>query len=135
MKKISLFILVLIFANCTQKDEIKEKVINAVKINLKNPDSFEFVNYEVFKTVNFKEAKIGLPIIKEMIRISTGLEKVKYQKQFEFVNSAKNESDIAYYDTYLVAKGTNSFGAIIQSKYYVKVLNNKTFDIVVLKEK
>jgi hypothetical protein len=138
MKKIALLFIVLtssIF--CTEKieDPIKEKVISAVKSKMKNPDSFEFVSYEVIKKGTFKDAKIGLPITKEMITISQGVEKQLYQKEYDFINSGKNEDEIAYFNTYLTAKGTNSFGAIIQSKYYVKVLNNENLDVTVVKEK
>jgi len=133
------FILLVVFStflfSCEKEDIIKEKVISEVKSKMKNPDSFEFVNYEVFRTTTFKEAKEGLPLTKELIRITSGDEKANYQKEYNFVNSEKDENKIAFYNVYLTAKGTNSFGAIIQSKYSVKVLNNENIDVVYINER
>jgi hypothetical protein len=136
MKKVILILIFsVLFISCDKEDPIKEKTILEVKSKIKNPDSFEYVNYEIFKKVNFKEAKIGLPIILELIKYSSGVDKKNYQKQVDFINNNKDETQIAYYDIYLTAKGTNSFGAIIQSKYYLRVLNNDNFDVVIIKEK
>ena len=70
-----------------------------------------------------------------MIRISSETEKAKYQKKYDFINSEIDENKIAYYIFYLTAKGTNSFGAVIQSKYAIEVLNNENNDIIYIKEK
>ena len=140
MKKIIILLIISLtttFCAKKQEDLVKEKVIQSVKERLKNPDSFEFVSYEVFKTEKYKDAKKTIPILKELISLTNGEEKREYQKEYDFINTLtdKNNNDIVYYYTYLTAKGTNSFNAIIQSKYFVKVLNNKELEVVVLKEK
>jgi len=137
MKKLFIVLIVFTFISCEKEDTIKEKVILEVKSKMKNPDSFEFVSYEVFRKETFKEAKKGIEFTKELIKnpFTTEDEKVNYQKSLDFINSGANENDIATYSVYLTAKGTNSFGAIIQSKYVVKVLNNENLDVVYLNEK
>ena len=136
MKKILFTILfTCILFSCQEKDLIKEKAISKVKSQMKNPDSFEFVDYKVFKTQTFAEAKKMLQLTKKLILITTGSEKDNYQKEYDFINSGTNENETAIYSVYLTAKGTNSFGAIIQSKYVVKILNNDSKDVVYINEK
>jgi hypothetical protein len=135
MKKLLIALFIFTFISCEKSDPLKDKVILEVKNIMKNPDSFEFVSYEVFKEIKFKEAKISLPMVKELIDISSGMEKEKYQKEYSFINNSTDNEKTAIYIVYLTAKGTNSFGAVIQSKYTVKVLNNKNYDIMYIKEK
>lgn len=137
MKKLFIILIAFSLFSCEEKDPIKEKVISEVKSRMKNPDSFEFVSYEIFRKQTFKEAKKGIEFTKELIKnpFTTEDEKVNYQKEIKFINSGTNENDIAIYSVYLTAKGTNSFGAIIQSKYVVKVLNNDIKDVVYINEK
>jgi hypothetical protein len=135
MKKLLIALFVFTIISCEKSDPIKDKVILEVKNKMKNPDSFEFVSYEVFKEINFKEAKISLPMVKELIEITSGEEKAKYQKEYDFINNNTDNDKTAIYIVYLTAKGTNSFGAVIQSKYSVKVLNNENIDIIYVNEK
>jgi len=53
MKKLFIILIAFSLFSCEEKDPIKEKVISEVKSRMKNPDSFEFVSYEIFRKQRF----------------------------------------------------------------------------------
>ncbi|MCW4469776.1 hypothetical protein OGH69_12420 [Flavobacterium sp. MFBS3-15] len=135
MKKILLlFAATTMLMSCGKDAAIQDKMEKEIKSRMKNPDSYEFVSFET-KEVTFKEAKEGLPVTQAVIDVSEGEEKAMFQKEYDFVKAGTDDNAVAYYRAHLTAKGTNSFGAVIQSTYSAKVLNNDTQDIIDLHEK
>ncbi len=135
MKKAIFGILLsLIFISCSNSDDkIKESISVKIKENLKVPDSFEFVSMKITSKISLDTLKkrVNLKSInefKELIKDSEDTSNKDFlktmEKQFEFTENYKgNNSEAAYYVNF-IAKGTNSFGAIIQSSYEAFVLNN-----------
>jgi hypothetical protein len=130
---IALLISMTLFSCSNNESEIKESITNKIKENLKNPDSFEFVSMNIKSTISVDDVKkrINLKSLNEFKKLINAESSQEYkdfltqfEKNYNFIENytgPKNEAE--YYVTF-VAKGTNSFGAIIQSSYEAHVLND-----------
>ena len=58
----------------------------------------------------------------------------QYKTEFEFLKSLDDNEEAVYYIDF-TAKGTNSFGATIQTNFSATVINNDEYSIVNLKKK
>jgi hypothetical protein len=135
MKKIlfGLLLSMTLFSCSNNESKMKESITNKIKENLKNPDSFEFVSMVIKTKVSVDDVKkrINLKSVnefKKLINDSSSQENKDFlaqlEKNYNFIenyNGDKNEAE--YYVTF-VAKGTNSYGAVIQSSYEAHVLND-----------
>lgn len=128
--------------SCSNESKIKESITNKIKEHLKNPDSFEFVSMKVKKTESLKDLKKRFTIkdLKQLIKDYKELDKgyedgqnhddlvFVLENYLKFLEKNIDEKKDAIYYVDFVSKGTNSYGAIIQSNYEAQVLNddNKT---------
>jgi hypothetical protein len=138
MKKLlSLFLITFVLISCNKNVDslLKEKITQKIKPTFKNPDSFEFVSLE-YKTENVKtrKPKITKEKIESLIGNEFGVELMERMKKEKlFLDKQTDENVVAVYLVKFIAKGTNSFGAIIQNEYNVEVLNDEEFSILSLK--
>jgi|SRR5690606_16858203 len=141
MKKILLLCLALtVLISCKKevnKDEIiKENVGKKLKERMKNPDSYEFVSMELAKSFTVQErkettTKNDLEKIRELNKSVPSPDLLdRMETEYSFLEKQTDDSKIAVYRYDFVAKGTNSFGGIIQSKYSVDVLNDENFTVL-----
>ncbi|WP_070786781.1 hypothetical protein [Flavobacterium crassostreae] len=123
--------------SCEKKeDKMKENITLKLKEQLKNPDSFEFVSMNISKTFTVKERKQtttlkSLNEIKEINKQLPSEDLLKHiETEYNFLEKQTDENKEAVYYVDFVAKGTNSFGGIIQSKYSATVLNDENLTVL-----
>ena len=110
--------------------------LQQLKEQLKNPDSFEFVSMNISKTFTVKERKQtttlkSLNEIKEINKQLPSEDLLKHiETEYNFLEKQTDENKEAVYYVDFVAKGTNSFGGIIQSKYSATVLNDENLTVL-----
>lgn len=135
MKKLLLgLVMILSLFSCSSNEgKMKESITNKIKEHLKNPDSFEFVSMNVKTTISVDDVKKRINLeslneFKKLINAESSQEDKDFlaqlEKNYNFIENytgPKNEAE--YYVTF-VAKGTNSYGAVIQSNYEAHVLND-----------
>ena len=56
------------------------------------------------------------------------------QKEYDFIQKTPKDDDEVTYYVQFIAKGTNSFGAIIQTTYSATVLNDENLTVFSVKE-
>ncbi len=128
--------------SCSNEVKIKESISNNIKEHLKNPDSFEFVSMKIKKTESVRDLKKRFTtkdlkqLIKDYKELDKGYEDGQnhndlifaFENYYKFLEKNNDEKKEALYYVDFVSKGTNSYGAIIQSRYEAQVLNddNKT---------
>ncbi|WP_343330418.1 hypothetical protein [Polaribacter staleyi] len=141
MKKILLLCLTLIIMtsckNEVNKDEIiKENIGNKLKEQLKNPDSYEFVSMNLTNSFTVKKrkettTKADLEKIRELNKSVPSPNLLNsMETEYSFLEKQTDENKTALYRYDFVAKGTNSFGGVIQSKYSANVLNDENFTVL-----
>ena len=140
MKKILLlFALGFLLVSCSNSEsKMKESISSKIKENLKNPESFDFISMKIKSKVSLdsiskRVTQKSINDFKELIKDraeddENHLFLERLEKEFNFIKTYKGDKNEAEYYVEFVAKGTNSYGAIIQSKYEALVLNdeNKT---------
>ena len=135
MKKILLGLLLSIslFSCSNNESKMKESITNKIKENLKNPDSFEFVSMVIKTKVSVEDVKKRINLkslneFKKLINDSSSQENKDFlaqlEKNYNFIENYKGDKNEAEYYVTFVAKGTNSYGAVIQSSYEAHVLND-----------
>lgn len=141
MKKILLvclaFTVLISCENEKSKEEIiKEKIAAKLKTKLKNPDSYEFVSMNLAESFTVKERRKvstqeSLEEIREINKTLPSPDLLKrMETEYNFLKDQTDENKIALNRYDFVAKGTNSFGGIIQSKYSVDVLNDENSTVL-----
>jgi hypothetical protein len=141
MKKILILCLTLVILtsckNEVNKDEIiKENIGNKLRERLKNPDSYEFVSMVLAKSFTVKErkettTKESLEKMREINKIIPSTDLLsRMETEYSFLEKQTDENQIALYRYDFIAKGTNSFGGVIQSKYSADVLNDPKFTVL-----
>lgn len=137
-KSILVTILAMLLFSCSSDEsKMKESITNKIKEHLKNPDSFEFVSMEIKSKISLDTVakRVNLKNINEFRQLITESDTDenkdflnRLQKEYDFTKVYKGDKNEAEYYVTFVAKGTNSYGAIIQSTYEAQVLNdeNKT---------
>jgi len=145
MKNYLILILALIvITSCKESKENKEEIIkenisNKIKQNFKDPDSFEFVSMNLKEKETVKERK-KVNNEKKVEEVKELYEKLgskdskelleSMQKELEFLNKQTDDDKTAVFKYDFVAKGTNSFGGKIQTKYLVRVLNDENYTVL-----
>jgi len=135
MKKLlfGLLLSMTLFSCSNNENKIKESITNKIKENLKNPDSFEFVSMVIKTKVSVEDVKKRINLkslneFKKLINESSSQENKDFlaqlEKNYNFIENYKGDKNEAEYYVTFVAKGTNSYGAIIQSSYEALVLND-----------
>ncbi len=135
MKKILIVLLLSIslFSCSNNESKMKESITNKIKENLKNPDSFEFVSMVIKTKVSVEDVKKRINLkslneFKKLINDSSSQENKDFlaqlEKNYNFIENYKGDKNEAEYYVTFVAKGTNSYGAVIQSSYEAHVLND-----------
>lgn len=141
MKKILLLCLTFtVLLSCKKeinKDEvIKDNIGNKLKERLKNPDSFEFVSMTLAKSFTVKERKetVTKSDLEKMRELNKSVPSEdllhRMETEYSFLEKQSDENKTALYRYDFVAKGTNSFGGVIQSKYSADVLNDENFTVL-----
>jgi len=138
MKKsiLGIFCIMFLFGCESKEDVIKDNITVKIKEKLKNPDSFEFVSMAIVESITVKDRKRDVANkqnLDEIIEINKTYPAKdllhEIETEYKFVQD-KDDSEIAVYLVDFVSKGTNSFGAIIQSKYRATVLNDKKYSVL-----
>lgn len=123
-----------LFSCSNNEGKMKESITIKIKENLKNPDSFEFVSMNIKTNISVDEVKKRINLeslneFKKLINAESSQEDKDFlaqlEKNYNFIENytgPKNEAE--YYVTF-VSKGSNSYGAIIQSSYEAHVLNDE----------
>lgn len=116
------------------KDEIiKLNIENKLKQRLKNPDSYEFVSLNLAKSFTVKErketiTKKDLEELRELNKTISSSDLLnRMEVEYSFLEKQRDVNKIALYRYDFIAKGTNSLGGIIQSKYSADVLNDNNY--------
>ncbi|MFH6935379.1 hypothetical protein [Flavobacterium sp. FlaQc-30] len=116
------------------KDEIiKLNIENKLKQRLKNPDSYEFVSLNLAKSFTVKErketiTKKDLEQLRELNKTIPSPDLLnRMEVEYSFLEKQRDINKIALYRYDFIAKGTNSLGGIIQSKYSADVLNDNNY--------
>ena len=141
MKKILLVCLAFtVLISCekekSKEEIIKEKIATKLKTKLKNPDSYEFVSMDLAESFTVKERRKvstqeSLEEIREINKTLPSPDLLKrMETEYNFLKNQTDENKTALYRYDFVAKGTNSFGGIIQSKYSVDVLNDENYTVL-----
>ncbi|WP_294959985.1 hypothetical protein [uncultured Flavobacterium sp.] len=116
------------------KDEIiKLNIENKLKQRLKNPDSYEFVSLNLAKSFTVKERKetITKKDLEQLLELNKTISSPdllnRMEIEYSFLEKQRDINKIALYRYDFIAKGTNSLGGIIQSKYSADVLNDNNY--------
>ena len=142
MKKLSLVILTLtVFVSCAEKEKTKEEKIREnieekLKSIMKDPASYEFVSMSINKTFSVAERKktVSEEQLKKIRELNKDVPSPDLLNQIEteyaFLQKQVDENKDAIYYVDFVAKGTNSFGGVIQNKYSATVVNDDNLTVV-----
>ncbi|MFA5299512.1 MAG: hypothetical protein WC389_15085 [Lutibacter sp.] len=145
MKKLLLLLLTLtILTSCGEKEKTKEEKMREnieakLKPSMKNPASYEFVSMNIKKT--FSVAERSKTVNEEQLNKVRELNKElpspdllnQIETEYAYLQKQTDENKDAVYYVDFVAKGTNSYGGIIQSNYSATVINDDDFTVVGLK--
>jgi len=138
MKKIVLLLFISFsITSCTKSVEknLEEKITEFIKPKYKDPESFEFISL-TYKTelVKSRKTKITDEKIESLKDNEYAIDLVeRMKKEKSFLDKQTNENAIAVYDVKFIAKGTNSFGAKIQTEYSASVLADENFTVLSVK--
>ena len=145
MKKIILIALSinLLMISCakTKEERIRENIEAKLKPLMKDPDSYKFVSMKIKKTFSVAERRktVNDKYLKEVQDLNKTLPVPELlfqaETEYNFLKKQTDENKDATYYVDFVAKGTNSFGATIQSKYTATVVNDDSLTVVRLKRK
>jgi hypothetical protein len=134
-----IFLLTFIFISCKDASEnpLQKSVIEKVKKTLVNPDSFEFVSYEIYQQMSVSEIKemyknTNEDFLKQIEQVygKDSRDYFEYEQVINFLKNQKDNDKIGMYYVKLVYKGTNIYGGIIQSTFNERILNDKNFTIL-----
>lgn len=144
MKKLLLFTLSLtLFISCGEKEKTKEEKMREnieakLKPTMKDPASYEFVSMSIKKTFSVAERKetMNEEYLNKVRELNEQLPSPELLNQAEteyaFLQKQTDENKDAVYYVDFVAKGTNSFGGVIQNKYSATVVNDDNLTVVSL---
>lgn len=141
MKKLllfTLFLTLLIACGEKEKEEKMREIIEAkFKPTMKNPASYEFVSMNIEKTISVAERKktINEEYLNKVRILNRGLlpmPELLNEAEIEnaFLQKQTDENKDAVYYVDFIAKGTNSYGAVIQHKYSARVLNDDNLTVL-----
>lgn len=117
----------------TKKEIIITNIGNKLKERLKNPDSYKFVSIDSANSYSVKERrqKITKATLEEMRELNKTIPSPellsRMETEFFFLEKQTDENKIAIYRYNFIAKGTNSYGGTIQTKYSADVLNDENY--------
>ncbi|MAP55123.1 MAG: hypothetical protein CL605_09495 [Altibacter sp.] len=141
MKKILLLSSTLIlFISCAEKvktkeERIRENIEAKLKPTMKDPASYEFVSMNINKTITVVERKktMNEEYLNKVRELNEQLPSSDLLNQAEteyaFLQEQTDENKEAVYYVDFVAKGTNSFGGVVQNKYSATVLNDENLTV------
>ena len=141
MKKILLVSLtVILFISCAEKEKTKEERMREnieakLKPTMKDPASYEFVSMNIKKTFTVAERKntvnkVHLDKVREVNKELPSPDLLfQAETEYAFLQKQTDENKEATYYVDFVAKGTNSFGGVIQNKYSTTVLNDENLTV------
>ena len=142
MKKLLLLTLTLtLFISCAEKEKTKEEKMREnieakLKPTMKDPASYEFVSMNIKKTFSVAERKKTvneeqLNKIRELNKDVPSPDLLnQIETEYAFLQKQTDENKDATYYVDFVAKGTNSFGGVIQNKYSATVVNDDNLTVV-----
>ena len=137
MKKIILLLSIIIFISCgekkkSQKDIIQEKASLAIKKNMNDSESYEFVSIDKIDTIVWTDEEGSSLMLKGLT-----LEKENRQKFLDSVQKViekrKSNNQFHFYDVNMTVRGNNSYGAKMLAEYYVKL--DKDYNVIEAKQK
>jgi hypothetical protein len=141
MKKFLLVVITLtMLISCGEKEKTKEEKMREnieakLKPTMKDPASYEFVSMNIKKTFSVAERKktMNEEYLNKVRELNNDLPSpdLLYQAETEyaFLQKQTDENKEATYYVDFVAKGTNSYGGVIQSKYSATVLNDDNLTV------
>ena len=145
MKKfLLLLITITIFISCGEKEKTKDEKIREnieakLKPTMKDPASYEFVSMNIKKTFSVAERKKTVNE-KQLQKVRELNEQMpspdllnQVETEYSFLQNQTDENKDAVYYIDFVAKGTNSYGGVIQNKYSATVVNDDNLTVVGIK--
>ena len=141
MKKLLLTLTLTLFISCGEKEKTKEEKMREnieakLKPTMKDPASYEFVSMNIRKTFSVAERKktVNEEQLKQIRELNKDVPSPDLLNQIEteyaFLQKQTDENKDATYYVDFVAKGTNSFGGVIQNKYSATVVNDDNLTVV-----
>ncbi len=142
MKNLLLFTLTLtLFISCgekekTKEDKMRDNIEAKLKPTLKDPASYEFVSMNIKNTISVAERKktMNEEHLNKVRELNEELPSPELLNQAEteyaFLQKQTDENKDAVYYVDFIAKGTNSFGGIIQNKYSATIVNDDNLTVV-----
>ena len=148
MKKLTILFVAVLFISCTKtkEEKMQENITTEFKKDMNDPSTFEFVSMSIKKTFTVGERKkvMSEKRLKELeamykdadwkgrpiddIKIMLNQQKI----EMKFLKNIDDNLEAVYYVDF-VARGSNSFGAIIKNNYSATVLNDENLTVVHLK--
>jgi hypothetical protein len=142
MKNLLLFTLTLtLLISCgekekTKEDKIRDNIEAKLKPSLKDPASYEFVSMNIKNTISVSERKKTmneehLNKVRELNKELPSPELLNQAEiEYAFLKEQTDENKDAVYYVDFIAKGTNSFGGVIQNKYSATIVNDDSLTVV-----
>ena len=134
MKRILLATLTTIIISCSseksQSEIIQEKAAEAIKKNMNDPDSYEFVSIDKIDTIVWTEKEQKDLLANAIISIN---DKSFTDSIKEVIKERKMNNDFQFYDVKMSIRGNNSYGAKMLADYYVKF--DKDYNVDEAKQK
>jgi hypothetical protein len=132
----------LMFISCAENKEekMRENIEAKLKPTMKDPASYEFVSMNIIKTITVAERK--KTVNEESLNRVRELDKelpspdllYQLETEYAFLQRQADENKEATYYVDFIAKGTNSFGGVIQNKYSATVLNDENLTVFTVSE-
>ncbi len=120
----------------TKEEKIKESITSKLKEKMKDPASFKFVNMNIKETFSVKNRKetINAGYLDKVRKLNEKMASPVLLKnaetEYTFLQQQTDEYKDAVYRIDFTAKGSNSFGGIIQSNYSVTVINDDSLTVL-----
>lgn len=114
---------------------MQESISTEFKKDMNDPSTFEFVSMNIGKTIIAGERKkvMNEDFLKNIENYKgkddwdKTIEQTK--REIEFLKDKDNDYEAVYYVDF-VARGSNSFGAIIKNNYSATILNDENLTVV-----
>lgn len=143
MRKLIVLLIVLSVISCakelTKEEKMQKSITTEFLKTMNDPSTFEFVSMGIKKTFKVSERKkvMNEEHLKDLKKyqgeVVWDVMIKQIEIEMEFLKSKNEEEDGVYYVDF-VARGSNSFGAIMKNDYSAVVLNDENLTVVNLKQ-
>ena len=137
MNKLLLLFISIALVSCgesekSQEEIIKEEASVAIKRNMNDPESYEFVSIDKIDTIVWTDEE-GKDLMLKSLTIDKESRQALMDSVQKMIEQRKRNNQFHFYDVNLTIRGNNAHGAKMLANYYVKF--DKDYNVVETRQK